>query len=338
MAKSVKSKPRRAPQRLKSFGTLMDGLARGKPAKAAFRYDRADMSVSTPAERIKLDPRKADFRSAAETMAKSEAKGLIDILNANARKARRALYRQRVEANPRIKKIVSEGDSWHLFPVIIDELIDQLNKDKTLAIFSADAAGDTAANMWAERQESNKGFLKSIMMERPQVFLLNGGGNDLLQARKGPDGKMIGNLFFHLKDFQPGMTAKQLLRPSIDAEYETAIGHLGNMIAKAAAFDFVKKVVIHGYDYSFPDDDVWLGKPMAMRGIKGAALQRSVVIELIDRVHTRLHALAQSFAATGKVAYVDVRGAVKTKPEWYDEIHPRSPGFKKVAALIRPHL
>ena len=338
MAKPVKSKPRRASSRLASFGPLMDGLARGKPAKAAFRYDRADMTVSTPTERIKLDTRKADIRSAAETMAKAESKGFLDVLNANARKARRALYRQRVEANPSIKKIVSEGDSWHLFPVIIDELIDQLNKDKTIAIFSTDAAGDTAANMWAERQESNKGFLKAITMERPQVFLLNGGGNDFLQARKGPGRQDDRQSLLPPQGFPAGMTAKQLLKPSIDAEYETAIGHLRNMIAKAAAFDFVKKVVIHGYDYSFPDNDIWLGKPMAMRGIKGAALQRSVVIELIDRVHTRLAALAQSFAATGKVVYVDVRGAVKTKPEWYDEIHPKSPGFKKVAALVRAKL
>jgi hypothetical protein len=321
-----------------SMQTLMERQAQGKPVKSAYYYDRRDMDVSHPAERIKLDPKKVDMASAAHVLIAAEATSMLELLNSNARRARRDLYRQRVARNPNIKKIVSEGDSWHLFPIILQEVIDQLNKDRTIAIFSTDGAGDTIAGMWQERNESNKGFQKSIVIERPSTFLFNGGGNDLLETRRGPNGKKIGNLYFHLNEFQPGMTAAQLVKPTINAAYDAVENTARAMVSKALEFSWIKKVVFHGYDYPFPDNDVWLGKPMKLRGINSAALQRQIVILLIDRLHERLHRVAQSLAATGKVAYVDVRGTVTGKSDWYDEIHPRSKGFKKIAAKIRPKL
>jgi hypothetical protein len=29
---------------------------------------------------------------------------------------------------------------------------------------------------------------------------------------------------------------------------------------------------------------------------------------------------------------------VTKKSEWHDELHPKSDGFKKIAALVKPHL
>jgi hypothetical protein len=321
-----------------SMQTLMERQAKGRPVTAAYYYDRKDMDVASPAERIKFDPRRVDMRSVAATMAAADAFNTLDILNANARKARRDLYHKRLADHPNSKKIVSEGDSWHLFPVIIEEIIDQLNRDTSLAIFSTDGAGDTIAGMWNERLESNKGFQKSIAIERPSVYLFNGGGNDLLQTRPGPDGKKIGNLYFHLRDYSAGMTAAQLVKPSIDGAYDAVESLARAMVNKALEFAWIRKVVFHGYDYPFPDNDVWLGKPMKLHGITGAALQRQIVILLIDRLHDRLKRVAQGFAATGKVFYVDVRNTVTSKADWYDELHPRSSGFKRIAAKIRPVL
>jgi hypothetical protein len=335
MAKSSKSST--ASKKL-SMQTLMERQAKGRPVTAAYYYDRKDMDVATPAERIKLDPRKVDMASATNLMVAAEATGILELLNSNARKARRDLYHQRVADKPNIKRIVSEGDSWHLFPLIIQEIIDQLNKDTSLAIFSTDGAGDTIEGMWRERLESNKGFQKSIAIERPSVFLFDGGGNDLLQTRPGPDGNRIGNLYFHLNDFRPGMTAAQLIKPSIEGALDAVENLARSMVRKALEFASIRKVVFHGYDYPFPDGDVWLGKPMAKRGITGATLQRQICVLLMDRFHDRLKRVAQGFAATGKVTYVDVRGTVKKKSDWYDELHPRSRGFKKIAALIRPKL
>jgi hypothetical protein len=321
-----------------SAETLLERQAKGKPVESAYYYDRKDENVTHPAERIKFDPAKVDIGSVTKVLVAAEATGALELLNSNARRARRELYQRRVAAKPSIKRIVSEGDSWHLFPIIIQETIDQLNKDTSIAIFSTDGAGDTIAGMWDERQYSNTGFQKSIAVERPSTFLFTGGGNDLLASRRGPDGKKIGNLYFHLNDFQPGMTATQLIKPSINAQYDAVEKTTRMMISKALEFSWIKKVVYHGYDYPFPDNDVWLGKPMKKRGIVNAKLQRDICILLIDRLHERHKKVAQSFAGTGKVHYVDVRGTLTKKSEWHDELHPKSPGFKKVAAKIRPKL
>jgi hypothetical protein len=304
---------------------------------AAF-YDRKDDDISTPAERVRLRATQPEAAAATQVMAATEATSFLELLNSATRKKRRDIYQQKLQNNPACKRIVSEGDSWHLYPEIIQELIDQLNRDPQLAIFSTDGAGDTFTSMWAERLESNKGFVKSLANERPSTFLFCGGGNDLLFSRQGPDGKKIGNLYFHLNDFRTGMTAQQLIKPSINSVYDTVETIVRAMINKALEFNSVKRIVYHGYDYPFPDGDVWLGKPMAKRGIVNATLQRQICMLLMDRLHDRFARIAQSFAGTGKVRYVDVRNVLTKKSEWHDELHPKSDGFKKIAAVVKPHL
>jgi hypothetical protein len=305
---------------------------------SAAYYDRKDENVSTPAERVRLKSSRPEAAQARQAMAAAESAGFLEFLNSAARRRRREIYQQKLSDNPRCKRIVSEGDSWHLFPEIIQELIDQLNRDPLLAIFSTDGAGDTFTSMWAERLESNKGFVKSLANEKPSTFLFCGGGNDLLFSRTGPDGKKVGNLFFHLNDFRPGMTAQQLIKSSITSAYDTVESQARAFITKALEFPSIKRIVYHGYDYPFPDGDVWLGKPMARRGIVSASIQRQICVILIDRLHDRFANIARSFASSGKVRYVDVRNVVTKKSEWHDELHPKSEGFRKIAALVKPHL
>lgn len=317
-------------------GDLADALFEDKAAKKKYvTYDRKDMNVSTPVERIKLSPAGAKLLGPPQLKKAAEALGFLETLNSGARRERRELYLRRIAHGANVTRIVSEGDSWHLYPHIIDELIDQLNKDQSLAIYSTDGAGDTAAEMWAERNESFRGFARAIDRENPKIFLLSAGGNDLLGSVPGPGGKKIGGLYFHLKDFQSGMTAKDLLKPSINDAIDTVIGIHRRIISTAQGFSSVKKTIMHCYDYAFPDNDLWLGKPMSKRGIP-ANLQRSVVIELIDRFFGKLSALATSLdKPSSHVICVDTRNTVTSKSEWHDELHPKSSGFKKVAAKIR---
>lgn len=327
----VKSKSKKL-----SAEKLFQSFDRAKPPVESYTYDRHDMNVSNPAERVKLNAAKVDVEGVSRHLRAAGVSNPYEQWNSIVRKTRRDIYRRKVQSGtPGLKKIVSEGDSWHLYPVLISEIIDQLNFDPRLAIFSTDGAGDTLDGMWAERLESNKGFQKAISMERPSHFLVNGGGNDLLQAKPGADGQMIGNLFFHLKPYQTGMTAADLIAPSIDTEYAAVEAKLRSMITTALAFASIRKVVFHGYDYPFPMNDLWLGIPMAKRGITSAALQRQICILLMDKFHARLKAIEQSFAGSGRVFYVDVRGSVPAKSDWHDEIHPKSGGFKTIAARIK---
>jgi hypothetical protein len=319
-----------------SVEALLSRQERGKPPTGAVVYDRKDMTAITPAERIKPNPAVVDIDSVSQHMHAAAAVDWLEVANSSVRKGRRQKYRAKLNQFPNARKMVSEGDSWHLLPLPnVQDIINQLNGDPRLAIFSTDGAGDTLDEIWSERLESNKGFQKSLASERPSHFLVCGGGNDLLQGRKQADGSVIGNLYFYLRPYQSGMSAADLILPSIKGEYDKAEGKLRSIVSTALAFSFVRKIILHGYSYPFPKNDTWLGKPMAKRGIVVPSLQRDICKLLMDKLHERLVAIRTDFSSSGRITYVDVREAVPDKSEWFDEIHPNTAGFKRVTSLIK---
>ncbi len=308
------------------------------PAKISY-YDRSDIFAATPAHRIKPDPKKVSLEDAASTVALAGSENFLEWVNSAVRKGRRDRYYAKLANNPAARRVVTEGDSWHMFPVpFIDDIVQRLSYEKSLAVFSTDGAGDTLDEIWAERLESNKGFQKSIAIEKPASFLVNGGGNDLLHAILGPDGKPIGKLYFHLNEYKSGMTAEQLLKPSINAELDKVEAQIRAIIGNALNFANIKRVVYHGYAYPFPANDQWLGKPMSRRKITNVTIQRKICVLLLDRLHERLGAIAATFASTNRVTYVDLRAALPAKSHWHDELHPNDKGFKIVTSLIRPFI
>lgn len=299
-----------------------------------FFYDRKDDSARTSAERIK--PRLSTFKLNNDDIEDIGTLSILDDLNKSYREHRRRIFRHKLMTNKKAKIIVSEGDSWHLYPIFIDEIVDQLNKDKNLAIYSVDGAGDTARDMFSQFRDDLEGLGGATALVHPVTVLLDGGGNDLLEQRRTSTGALMGNLFFHLNDYRPGMSPQQLLKPSIGGEMDRVIALLTYMVDRVITNKSVGRVVIHGYDYAFPDNDVWLGKPMKARRIP-AGMQRGVVIELMDRFHAKLES-AFSPAHYPLVRYVDLRGTVTSKTQWFDELHPNSTGFKKITAKIKPHI
>jgi hypothetical protein len=57
-------------------------------------------------------------------------------------------------------------------------------------------------------------------------------------------------------------------------------------------------------------------------------LQHAVVIEMLNCFETRLNAVA---AAAGKFIVVPTHDTLKDKEEWDNELHPKDPGFLKIA-------
>jgi hypothetical protein len=52
---------------------------------------------------------------------------------------------------------------------------------------------------------------------------------------------------------------------------------------------------------------------------------------MVDQFNARLQQLASNVAYGGRVLYVNCRGAGGNKAKWFDEIHPKTPGFGRVA-------
>ena len=247
-------------------------------------------------------------------------KGIIGILNKKCQKERQELFNLRVNSgadNGKIR-IVSEGDSWFNYPTKLNEVIDNIFDD--FSIFSIGYGGDWLSNIYQEQE-----YMKSIRRYRPEVFLISGGGNDMVGARR---------LEEILESYFPEAKAEELINQekfnSIIEDFEI----LYRAMFKQLQTEFPSlKTVCHGYDYPFLDgkEKNWLGKPMKRKGIINLKIRNSIGKILIDRFNQMLKEVVIDFP---NVNYLDIRDKVP-RNLWKDELHPNENGFKIIAGLFR---
>ena len=210
--------------------------------------------------------------------------------------------------------IVSEGDSWFQYPLLLKDTIDWLMKD--YAIYSMGAAGDLLERMTKKRE-----YLKSIKDTGASIFLFSGGGNDLVAG---------GALADHLEAYDSQLEAADYLKPSFQTILDDAFGHYERIFRDVKGAAPHVQVICHGYDYVIPDKGRWLGKPFLKQDIIDHALQCNIAREMMDRFNRGLLRLC---ATMPHVSYINCRGAV-TDSRWHDELHPTKEGYEEVARLF----
>ncbi|MCH9669857.1 MAG: hypothetical protein K0U93_00260 [Gammaproteobacteria bacterium] len=282
-------------------------------------YDQDDDDVWWPTDRLKFNPKRIDLSDKDHLVALGSG-GVIEYL-CKVTKNRRHKRFSDVIGDPRYSgpHIVSEGDSWFLYPVLIDETIDQLlltNQD-ALAIWSLGCAGDTLEEMEAENEHWDYTY-----WNRPDIMLLSGGGNDILGG---------GNLYYLLNRYSVGDTASDLINKRAYAEIDLVVARFSAIFAKMNTSFPSVRIITHGYDYPVPKNDIWIEKPLRRRRIP-KRLWKSVIKVMFDHYNKRLASVCASHA---NAQYVDLRGTVRSSKDWFDEIHPTSKGFKKIAKKIR---
>jgi N-acetyl-anhydromuramyl-L-alanine amidase AmpD len=231
---------------------------------------------------------------------------------------RKRLYKRLKETNR--LRIVAEGDSWFQYPIRVLDTIDHLYK--LYAIRSFAEAGDTLENYMRQRE-----YLDAIRNEEAQIFLVSGGGNDILGTQ----------FQYSLRDIpaEDDMTPARYLNKiffekldKLEAWYTDMFTELHNRYPNL-------RMLVHSYDYIIPvDTDLyprrtsWLGKYMVRKNIHQQAVRESLIRFMVDEFNRRLEKVAAAFP--GVVYYVNVREIVD-RGSWYDEIHPTDAGFKLVA-------
>ncbi len=243
----------------------------------------------------------------------TEGAMLLANFNALSRWRRQKRYRRKVGNWPGIK-IVSEGDSWEQFPFLLSDIFDHLEND--FAILSLGGAGDLVADMVAQAE-----LISAVASERPHAIILSGGGNDLLGS---------GRLSLYLNRFTPGMTATSYLRPEFEPFLGDIIGHYRTLLHRLTSASAAASIFCHGYDYAIPNSGRWLGEPLQQLGINDPVLQAEIITVIVDRFSAALGELFQTAPFAGRAHLIDCRGSVDAD-EWYDELHPSSNGFEKVA-------
>ena len=284
------------------------------PEKDLARYfliDEEGSGLFNP--RLQLNP-ETIVLPADPAAARARSDAALNFANGIARLRRGARFNGMVADGYDGPILVSEGDSWFQYPIILDDTIDQLY-EKGFAVRSLDAAGDTLENMLEEHE-----YIKAIREERASIFLLSAGGNDALGG---------GNLRAHLRDFDPALSPAAHVLPSFEKLLDHALAMYERVLREVEAEPGVV-TICHGYDYVIPNAGKWLGKPMESRGITDGSVQRAIAAHMIDRFNERLRQLTALFGE--RVIHVDARGAVgNTLGSWHDELHPKNPGYGRVA-------
>lgn len=275
-----------------------------------FILDEAGSGPFSP--RVAINPQTVKIPSTPEGQARSEA--AMTFANGWARHRRWVEFHRRISEGHDGPIIVSEGDSWFQFPLLVDEVIDHLSSK--YPIRSLDAAGDTLDKMARQRE-----YMDVIAETKASVFLISAGGNDALGG---------GDIKRHLRKFDSTLLAADYLQVSFGRLLDRAIGLYDGIFREVERAFPELPVICHGYDYAIPAGGRWLGAPMLELGIKKPELQAAIVVEMVNRFNTALLRLTQGYP---NVTYVDVRGTV-TAGHWYDELHPSSQAFGLIAKKI----
>ena len=237
---------------------------------------------------------------------------------------RQEQYRRRIAAGDTSLRFVAEGDSWFHYPIVLRDTLDWLSDD--YAIFDLAAAGDTLENM----KRGMLNIIDVIQREDSQGFLLSGGGNDLLDGNR---------LTLLLRPYTPDHSGGPLYQTPQDYIIMHRLdAYLSEIIADYRYFFDVLtgkfadlKIFCHGYDWMLPRfGGIYLWPVMEEREIQ-EPLRAPIIKIMVDQFNSRLQQLAGDASYGGRVKYVNCRGAVGNKANWFDEIHPRTPGFGRVA-------
>lgn len=215
-------------------------------------------------------------------------------------------------------RIVSEGDSWFNYPTKLQEVIDNLFKE--FSIYSLGYAGDWLANIYKENEYS-----ESIRLYKPDVFLISGGGNDLVGSKR---------METLLKKYKINSTAEDLIIKNKFEKLLEDLRVLYNRIFTNLTIEQPNlKIISHGYDYPFLDgkENKWFGKPMSRKGIMDKVLRNDIAKFMMDAFNDMLKDLSNNFT---NVYYLDLRNKVD-RNNWKDELHPNGDGFKQVSSIFK---
>lgn len=281
--------------------------------------------------------------------------GILKFWSGVERKKRDKKYSKRIRKirsdGKRPIKIVSEGDSWHQYPILLKEIIDYLNLEKSgkyykYAIKSLGCAGDFLISMIHDGE-----YARTIRYHSPDYFLLSGICNDLLRN---------GKLALFIKNNLPQHRTEHCENLTEDfEELLEAYKDLYRLILDDLTTKYPDmKILSHGYDYAIPTNKIkckhpirkiilnfsmpngqWLLDPLQIMGYTDEEQQREIIRCFINKLNDMLSSLQKEYP--DNFIHIDLRGEKDEKTgkrpgvvgpdRWFDEIHPNRKAFRDIA-------
>lgn len=229
-------------------------------------------------------------------------------------------------------RFLVEGDSWHCLPKFSSRkgglpfLVGGANSDISRALTGL---GHNVVNLahWGDTLQDifdEKAYLTTLEATDAEVFLLCGGGNDLLAG---------GKIKNDLRLYDPHRRVSDYPKHSFYSTVQQCLDWYEKI------FDEVREnprsrhipIICHGYAHPIPTlNGHWLGDPMRIMGIEREPLQAEIAKFMIDHYNRELSKLVRQH---DMVHYVDLRPVVNAS-QWHDELHPRREAFEAAARKI----
>jgi len=283
------------------------------------------------AEHFEIDTNKSEpfrprFRLKSEARAILHPDDLMIVGSLSVRdlfaQARQREYREKIANGWDGLRLVSEGDSWFQYPILLREIIDDLFQE--YAIFDMSAAGDSLHNMRRGVQQ----IIDALKAESSHGLLLSGGGNDFLDRGVFSHVLRGFNRSFNTADQYVIMHRLAEVMRSIEADYAAMFEAVTQQVEGVRIF-------CHGYDWAIPRfGGLYLWPVMNDKEIP-EPLRPDIVKIIVNAFNEALSGVASSTRFGGRITYIDCRGAIGRSDEWFDEIHPKNPGFSRVADRFR---
>lgn len=290
--------------------------------------------------------------------------GPLGKLNKRSTAKRKETYFKRVEnqkPGEKYVRIYAEGDSWFLFPTFVKDIIDWLEEEKNYLIYSDAYGGDWFTNIMYEGQ-----YVEALSVHSPDVFLISGGGNDLvgnermalMLSRKEQEKKHTAQTLQHVAN-EEQRELILLAQPYITKEFYAFIWTMkaqytmlfNGIYLNTDKFNEMISIT-HGYAYPFPKKGnnyslkypiqpivnsfigtgKWLFRPLMIKGIQDAKLQRAILMTFIFEYNEMMIGIAKQFK---NVYHLDFRDLALNQADWYDELHLKSHKYKEAAKRYR---
>lgn len=248
--------------------------------------------------------------------------------------------------------ILAEGDSWFSMSGIPgDNLLNELRFERRAIVVNAAYPGDTIRHM---SELSTSMPLRRMLFEKNfafdwDVFLLSGGGNDLIDSAgniiisppNGPSEDPLDyinrqRLAILVQDVQAGYRRIASLRDTSQNLHNRDI-----------------PIVTHQYDFPTPRDSParflgipirgpWLAPALDAANVSDPRLRQAISDHLLVALGTGIAELANgpdpipNFHVTNTANTLDRADAKATgvSGDWQNEIHPSSPGYRKLGDKV----
>jgi hypothetical protein len=225
------------------------------------------------------------------------------------------------------KTIFAEGDSWFNYPLghaVVSQLQGLIRTP--IANFAWPGAETRQLLGLHERQEIEKRLHDGPERGKKwDVLLFSGGGDDIVGDQ------MV--LFLTRGAYDP-QHPERVLNGRFEEVLDLVMGAYQDLIALRDSLSPQTLIVAHVYDYAWATNKgaCWAG-PWLQPSLNYALVpqgdgQHKVMIAMLNRFEVRLQEVKNR---TANFVVVPTHGTLNTQEEWANELHPKNPGFQKIA-------